>query len=164
MRSSWPGFGRLTSTPARSAGSVARAAAAAPTRASMASVPSAPSIASMRPARDDDRLAHVEGPEAPHDVEAERNVLGSAGLRRDAPQRPLADEQLGRHRAGRHHVEALLLEEADDARQHAVVAARGDDAQDRRQIAKEAQIRPQGRKIGPAHRADDDELGAAGVA
>ena len=67
----------------------------------------------------------------------------------DVTQWPRAREQLRRHRRRRHDLEALAFEEAHDAAQEVVVAAGGNEAQDRRKAEEEAEIRPQGPEIRP---------------
>ena len=131
----------------------------------MASVFSAPSMASMLPVGDDHRLPDIERPERAHDVEAARDVdhLVRLGLQR--AERPLADQQRRAATSiGETTLKPLLSKKRTTPLSTPSSPRGGDDARDGRQVEEETEVRLDGAEIGPAHRADDDHLGDAGVA
>jgi hypothetical protein len=88
-------------------------------------------------ARNDHRLTNIVGPQRAHNGKAKRDVLLLCNVGCNASEGALTHEQLWRDGCGRHDRKAFLLEEAHNPRQHAVVTARCNDAQDRWEAAYE---------------------------
>ena len=84
----------------------------------------------------------------------------SCRRQRDAADAAGAGQQVGRHLVHAAHLEALALEEAHDAREHGIVAAR-QQAEDLRQAPEEAGVGPDAPQVGPRHGAGDHQLSAA---